>query len=408
MEHSRLPRLLRPAGVAVIAAALSACAGAGTPPQSPALQPQLTQRQATGLGPVVQSKFGGEIYGWDINQNGNDGLLTETLTEQNGMNLNAIETFDQTTGKIIKVVRKTVGLRQGEPVVDAIAGNDVGIVDVERLIAGKFVRHDKYQIVNPVSGNKITRQTHVPHPIGFVTSFVTNNQASANQIVMGFFPDMRGDDIPGMYAYDTATNTWSHRLTFPRRQLFDIGFPLYAAVDAQTNEAVTGFLKKERYNPHESPSFDVVNAATGAHLRNFYGLGEGFPNGMAIDSTTGVMCTTTTHDMDVEFYKLATGKGKAVQIPVLHGGGAETNGAAVAVDPIHHLFLVAQLNSTFSPSGGSTVIVYDEKGKLIEYIDGFEFLDNSSVVVAHLAVNPANRTGYVNGPSANELQEFSY
>jgi len=110
----------------------------------------------------------------------------------------------------------------------------------------------------------------------------------------------------------------------------------------------------------------------------------------------------------VEFYKLSTGKGKAVQIPVLFGGGALTNGGSVAADPINHLFLVTQRNSTFSPNGGSTVIVYDERGKLVEYINGFNFLNQFSVVVPHVAVNPSNRTGYVDGPNPNQLQEFTY
>ena len=134
----------------------------------------------------------------------------------------------------------------------------------------------------------------------------------------------------------------------------------------------------------------------------------GFVNGMAIDPSRDMLCTTTLGDMDVEFYHLATGKGKAVQIPSLYGGGPFTQGASVAADPVHHLFLVGQRNSTVSPSGGSSVLVYDEKGKLVESINGFNFLDQSSVVVPRVAVNPANRTGYVDGPNPNQLQGFAY
>jgi hypothetical protein len=68
------------------------------------------------------------------------------------------------------------------------------------------------------------------------------------------------------------------------------------------------------------------------------------------------------------------------------------------------------LDSTFAPTG-STVIVYDERGKLVEYINGFNFFSPFSVVAPHLAVNPSNRTGYVNdfnNPNLNQLQEFSY
>jgi hypothetical protein len=45
---------------------------------------------------------------------------------------------------------------------------------------------------------------------------------------------------------------------------------------------------------------------------------------------------------------------------------------------------------------------------LIEYIDGFEFLTQFSAVIPSIAVNPAKRLRYVNGPNENELQEVTY
>ena len=408
MERPRLHQSAKAAYAAAITITLSACGWSGLPAQSPAAHSAGLHRRGGVLGPVVTSQFGGDIFGWDIDQNGNDGLLTETVQERVGV-LNAIETFDESTGTITKVVRKTEPPNANvEPVADAIAGSDVGIVDVARLEIHSFERNDFFQLIDPVTGNKITAKSKPRSVLGIVPNFFTNNQASSSQVMMVLYPNKRGDDAVGLYTYDTVRNAWGKRLKFPRRFLFENGFPNYAAVDVATNEAVVGYLMRSRYNPHESPTFYVMDAATGKHLRSFYGLGYGFPNGMAIDPTTDTMCTTTTGDMDVEFYQLSTGKGKAVQIPRYNSVGALTQGAAVAADPIHHLFLVAQRNSTFSPSGGSTVIVYDEHVKLVEHIDGFNFLNNYTVVVPHLAVNPANRTGYVNGPALNQLQEFTY
>jgi hypothetical protein len=337
-------------------------------------------------------------------------VLTETVLGGSKV-LNAIETFDESTGKITKVVQKVERINASvEPVVDAIAGSDVGIIDVEHdfVVSSRLERDDHFDIMSPVSGNKITARSHPPHPLDIIPNFVTNNQASSSQIMMAVYPNKRGDDAVGLYAYDTVRNAWGKRMNFRRTYLFQTGFPNYAAVDAATNEAVIGYLGRPRYNPHESATFYIMDAATGRHLRSFYGVGFGWPNGMAIDPTTDTMCTSTTGDSDVEFYNLSTGKGKAVQIPIYYGKGPLTNGAAVAADPIHHLFLVAQLDSTFSPTG-STVIVYDEHGKLVDYINGFDFFPSaSSVVVPHLAVNPSNRTGYVNGPNPNQLQEFTY
>ncbi len=386
----------------VVDVSLSACAGSGLPAQSPPLQGIDVHRTVGALGPVVTSQFGGEIFGWDIDQNGNDGVLTETVN--GSTTINAIETFDETTGKIAKVVQKTQGLNP-EPVVDAIAGSDVGIVDVERLQYQPFERNDYFELLNPVTVEKITGRSKPRQILGVVPNFVTNNQASSSQVMMALYPDKRGLDQIGLYMYDTVRNAWGKRLDFPRAFLFKNGFPNYAAVDATTDDAVVAYLGRPRYNPYESATFYVLNAATGKHLRSFYGVGYGWPNGMAIDPTTDMMCTTTTGDADVEFYKLSTGKGKAVKIPVLYSDGPRTKAAEVAADPIDHLFLVEQAKSTFSPSG-STVIVYDERGKLVEYINGFNFFSNFSVVVPHVAVNPSNRTEYVNdfnNPNLNQL-----
>ncbi len=50
----------------------------------------------------------------------------------------------------------------------------------------------------------------------------------------------------------------------------------------------------------------------------------------------------------------------------------------------------------------------NEKGRLVEYINGFEFLFQFSAVIPSIAVKGAKRLGYVNGPNENELQEFTY
>ena len=77
-------------------------------------------------------------------------------------------------------------------------------------------------------------------------------------------------------------------------------------------------------------------------------------------------------------------------------------------DPIHKLFLVAQPNS--SSSTGSSIYVYDTNFNLVETLNGFSFSNAFNVIPAHIAINPNNRTGYVDGPSTNvnELQAFRY
>ncbi len=136
MMHRRFSPALQTAVIAVFATSFAACAGPGNSPLSGSqvfgTQPRTSvQRYTVGLGPVVTSQFGGQIFGWDIDQNGNDGVLAETVL--GSQVTNAIETFNESTGKITKVIQKRQRLNANvEPVVDAIAGSDVGIVDVAR------------------------------------------------------------------------------------------------------------------------------------------------------------------------------------------------------------------------------------------------------------------------------------
>src|SRR5258708_7742019 len=73
-----------------------------------AIQSTAQQAQVSGPTPViVQSKFGGQIFGFDIDQNGTEGVLTEAQTFSSGKVLAAVETFDQQTGKILSVLAET-------------------------------------------------------------------------------------------------------------------------------------------------------------------------------------------------------------------------------------------------------------------------------------------------------------
>jgi hypothetical protein len=368
---------------------------------------------SVGLGPILFDAFGGGIFGWDMNQNGNDGLLSETVFEQNATFLNVIETFDESTAKITKIVQKRTTPASGpEPVVDAVSGNDVGLIDDEQydVVNGNIVRDDLFLRMNPVPGGKITGSWKPPHSKNLLTSYVTNNQASSNQAVMALDLNSQGVDYPRMYLYDSARDVWGPPYVWPDNQVNASGLPAgylrYTGVDARINVAMVG-VQVYPYSENDPPWFDFFDAKSGRFLHTIKGLGRGFINGMAIDSTTDIMCTTF-QDMSVEFLNVSTGKGIVVQIPVIHGGGPLTNGAAVAADPIHHLFLVAQMNSTFSPLGGSTVIVYDEQGNLIEPINGFAFDNPYTPVVVHIAVNPAARIGYVPGANQGTLQSFTY
>jgi hypothetical protein len=120
------------------------------------------RRRPVGLGPVVRSKLGGQIFGWDINESGTDGVLAESVLNQPSGFTSAVETFDQTTGKVTKVVAKqhsSSGNR--ELIVSAIVANDVGLIDDERVT--RDGRNDLYYLMAPVTGARFTGEWNLPN-----------------------------------------------------------------------------------------------------------------------------------------------------------------------------------------------------------------------------------------------------
>ena len=406
MNSLRLGLPLAFTGAIVLGA--GACSGPGMTPSGggvPATRYGAV-RGAIGLGPVLSTKLGGTVLGWDMNQNGNDGFLTEAVLREHNVTFGT-ETFDETAATVTKLVnQKTVPGGNDEPFAEAVMGSDVGFIDVQRTVVhdGIIHRDDGFRLMNPVAGNRVNGTSSPRKSSGLEPNFVTNNQSSPIQAMMAYriLRDFKqGVDL---YVYDSAANTWIGPHAFPRQQVF-AGYALYAAVDARSGNVFVSYQTGTGNYENLPPRFDVFDGRSGSLLRHFDGLGKGFLNGMAVDSTTGVLCTTTFGDMNVEFYDDSTGKGFVVKIP--GQGGPLTQGAAVAADPVNHLFLIAQQNSTVGGSG-SAVLVYDEQGDLVESITGFNFLNQFSPIPVHIAVNGTTRIGYVPGPNANKLQSFTY
>lgn len=99
---------------------------------------------AAGAGNViVHGKFGGNIFGFEIDPNGTEGLLCEAVGNPDGTVLAAVETFSQSTGKIIRVVSQSQ--TDDDFVALGVAGS-VGLVEHEH-VRGLF---------------NVTRTFHVP------------------------------------------------------------------------------------------------------------------------------------------------------------------------------------------------------------------------------------------------------
>jgi hypothetical protein len=335
---------------------------------------------------TVQDKFGGQIFGYDVDQNGTEGLLSEAKYLADGSLRIATETFDQTTGKIINVIATQTNNTESDWITWGIVGNHVGLDEFQQNPKKPY--RSEY-VVNPLGSKKFTGRWKPPIKNGYLLWAVSETQGTP---VIAAYQAQAGV-IPYVFSANVADNTFG-----PQIALTDSNIGQYPALayNTKTNQAVLGYAG---LNPYSAPTVSLMNLTNGKVVK-FIGLGVGYINGIAVDPATGMACTTTAIDSTVQFYNLAKQTGVLVHFP--GDVGRFQAGADVQVDSIHKLFLVSQPSS--STGGGSTVYVYNEKGKSIESIQGLNFKTN-----VHIGLNPSKRTGFV-GPSGDlsTIQSFRY
>jgi hypothetical protein len=354
-------------------------------------------------GVLVHSKFGGQIFGFDIDQNGSEGLLSEAKELSGGHLLAAVETFDQATGNNVAVVQFAQPIHGMDDFVTyGIVGNSVGLFEHEH-VGQLFVVGRTYGTLNPLSTNRVNSawtppidQQHIIMPTG-----VSRNQGVPNVAV--FVYDNSGQFVPLVFSSNVANNTFGPVVRITDSNNFG-SVPPALAYNSANNTALlgggTGAFGRR-------PVFAVVDLTAGT-FSEFIGTGFGFVNGLAIDAADGIACSTTEDDATVEFYDLHTQTGFGVILPG-SGGQQFFSGADVEYDPINKVFLVAQPNSSTTGSG-STIYVYDIHGNLQETLNGFDFSNTFNVIPMHIALHPSQRIGYVDGPDAGvtELTQFTY
>ncbi len=348
---------------------------------------------------VIHSKFGGQIFGFDIDQNGTEGVLSESQSLSNGLVLAAVETFDQKTGQILSVVTKTQ--TSDDFVTLGVVGNGVGLIDHEvELSLFHVMRY--FQVINPLTANQFTG-SWTP-PLGKQDIIMPNGVGRSQGVpnVAVFVYDNSGQFKPKVFSSNVGANTFGPVVTITDSNNF-ASIPPPIAYDNATNHAILGggpgcFLCL--------PVIGVVDL-TNAKFSEFRGIGFGFINGIAVDSDDGIFVTTTEDDANVEFYNLSAQTGFTIQLPN-SGGQQFYSGADVEYDSIHKWFFIAQPNS--SVSSGSTIYVYEIHGNLVKTLNGFNFSNTFNVIPMHIALHPNWREGFVDGPDqgVTEIQSFIY
>ena len=296
-----------------------------------------------------------------------------------------------------------------------VVGHHAALVEYEHEVAFLDVERT-FPMLNPVTANHFTGRWNPPIDDHHLIEAVSRNHGTDTFVAYAYdnsesfepqvFSSNLGDGTFGLQVASMSTAlrpSSSVRVTLTDDS-FRTGLVPKLGYDETTKKALLGI--QTIGNAFIPPTFALVDVGTG-QTTIFQGVGQGDVNGLAIDSGTNIACSTTEIDFSVQFYDLSTLSGTSQPLP-----GATNqfySGAAVAVDPIHHLFLVAQENSSTSP-GESSIYVYDETGALIESLGGFHFSNAGNVIAMHIALHPRWRYGFVDGPDAGvrQIQSFVY
>jgi len=350
---------------------------------------------AIGPGPVVvHTALGGFILGYDIDPDGTEGILSEALTRADGRHDIAVETFDQATGRILKILRMQSDSKNSFGTLGVY--DHVGLTEfdhVQRL----FVDRRTYLATAPLDANRFTGRW--TPPFSGPEDIITSGSAAlgGHRALFAGFRNVADDFHTYVFTSDVAAGTFGPVLRVDDPVFDENNSPVVALWD-DGNEAVLAGSHGCFNCPTAIGRLDL---ATGT-LDSFTGLGKGFVNGLAVDSTTGIACTTTEDDFSVEFYDFVQGTRRLVVLP--NAFSQQQSGGAVAVDPIHRLFLVGQEFSS-TALRGSSIQVFDEQGNFVESLNGFRLPASPAAMV----LDPARRTGFVIvTPELTSLQSFTY
>jgi hypothetical protein len=342
---------------------------------------------------TINSALGGEILGYDVDQNGTEGVMSEVVQLGNLINDIAIETFDQTTGKV-RIV-KEIKNNYGDFVTLGVVGTSVGLVEFEHSQSGGGVTKRTYDTLNPLGNNKITGRWTPPFNKNHIIIGVSESQGFSTTAVLAFNNGTPGRSGTFVFGSNVADNTFGPLVQL-KNLTFSEGYGPHVAMDTATGDAIAASAEGD--TAAQIATIDLANAT----VSEFTGVGLGNVQGLGVDSADGIACTTTEDD-NVEFYDLATQTGFAEQIP-----GATSvfqSGTNVQFDAVNSLFLVAQPVST-QGGGTSSVLEYDTNGNFITSVNGLD-IAGGLVIGPGIAFNPNTRTGYVQS-STNTLEAFSY
>lgn len=274
-----------PSIVSMAATALAVALGLSDAAASPKTHPRAPGQ--VGLGKVLTTKDGGQIYGFDINQDGDDGALASAQNAGGNNYLVSVETFDQNTGKITKSFKKETGLRDSYSV-DGIFAGDVALVTHYVAPNNTIYAKRKYAVMNPVTAEKFTGDWTPPVKDIDVLQAGVNQDASTSVL---FAIELKKQDNPILVISDIAANTFTNIVPLDPN-LFGGGNGPKLGQYTAANKAVLALSPDGVAVGGVAPVNVIVDLGTGKTQQfNGYNNGPyhaGYVDGLAVDPNTGV------------------------------------------------------------------------------------------------------------------------
>jgi hypothetical protein len=349
---------------------------------------------------IVHGKFGGLIFGFEIDSTNSDGLLSEAVLNSDGTVSARVETFSQSTGRILKVL---AGSESQDDFVTWGIAQSIGLVGKEH-VRSPFHVERVFRTINPLSGNQINGAWTPPIDRKHVINQVKPSPDGSSNVAV-YAVSVSSDASPILFTSDLATNTFGSVIDVTHPD-FITEAPPVIAFDVARNQVILGHDKPSGFI--EPPVLGFVDLATGAFVERT-GRGLGVINGIAVDSEDGILCTDTSFDSGAQFFNLDDFTGINVLLPGANPQNSTASGADIEFDPINKLFLIAQPFSDGMLDNGSSIQVYDVSGNLVESVNGLNFQGGDNVFPIHIALNPSRRIGFVNGPDlTTAIQSFNY
>jgi hypothetical protein len=369
----------------------------------------------------VTTQDGGDLeFGFGINQNGNDGILV--TSQPNGIGiLSSVTSFDQTT------------MQPGPVIMGKASGGDYYTIPGAGILpndTGFFMDAPASQInatnmfyrTIPGLATAALGSFGVPFapPLSSPTTEILSSGNNSADSMTAFFemdPFDFSDSTPAVFTYNPSTRAFGPLISVSSRLGFG-DIPAAFDYDATTNKGyltVNSFSSGIKTNVVEidfgTQSVTSFTSPAGCAATNDFALDENTNVGAIVAG--GALCAPSN---TLQIVNLATNSVTGVLLPQVNlADRYQKEPDRIAVDPIHHLFLLEFLYSPdFETNNNSlsTVVVVDENGNELSAIQKFNLYGFSGLSHA-FSVDPKHRRVFTVGPVSpgigpTELEPYSY